>query len=63
MAAILFTPTLIAAIYGMNFRSMPELDQPWGYPAALAAMFLLGAAHFSDLQTPGLAMTGPAGQA
>ena len=31
-------PTLIGAIYGMNFVHMPELQQPWGYPAALAAM-------------------------
>lgn len=31
-------PTLIGAIYGMNFVHMPELQQPWGYPAALTAM-------------------------
>ncbi|HWH27279.1 MAG TPA: magnesium and cobalt transport protein CorA [Pseudolysinimonas sp.] len=37
-AAILFAPTLVGAIYGMNFRFMPELDQPWGYPAALGLM-------------------------
>jgi magnesium transporter len=34
----LLPPTLIASIYGMNFRHMPELDQPWGYPLALALM-------------------------
>ncbi len=34
----LLPPTLIASIYGMNFRSMPELEQPWGYPLALALM-------------------------
>lgn len=33
-------PTLIGAIYGMNFVHMPELQQPWGYPAALAAMVI-----------------------
>lgn len=39
VAAVAFMPpTLIASIYGMNFRHMPELPQPWGYPAALAAM-------------------------
>lgn len=39
VAAVAFMPpTLIASIYGMNFRHMPELAQPWGYPAALAAM-------------------------
>lgn len=37
-AAIGFAPTLVASIYGMNFRFMPELDQPWGYPVALGLM-------------------------
>ncbi|SEB86727.1 magnesium transporter [Paramicrobacterium humi] len=41
-AAILFAPTLIGAIYGMNFRDMPELHWAFGYPMALAAMLLLG---------------------
>ncbi|WP_182545334.1 magnesium and cobalt transport protein CorA [Halosaccharopolyspora lacisalsi] len=41
-AAILFTPTLVATVYGMNFTHMPELDQPWGYPMALVAMLLVG---------------------
>ncbi|MDF1479236.1 magnesium/cobalt transporter CorA [Leifsonia sp. H3M29-4] len=39
-AAILFAPTLVAAIYGMNFRFMPELEQPWGYPFALGLMLV-----------------------
>ena len=34
----LLPPTLIASIYGMNFRYMPELEQPWGYPFAIALM-------------------------
>ena len=34
----LLPPTLIASIYGMNFKHMPELEQPWGYPFALALM-------------------------
>jgi magnesium transporter len=34
----LLPPTLIASIYGMNFRHMPELDQTWGYPFALLLM-------------------------
>lgn len=34
----LLPPTLIASIYGMNFRHMPELAEPWGYPLALLAM-------------------------
>jgi magnesium transporter len=39
-AAILAVPTAIAGIYGMNFKWMPELEQPWGYPAVMA--FMLG---------------------
>ncbi len=38
LSAILMSVTLIAGIYGMNFRVMPELDWPWGYPLALALM-------------------------
>jgi magnesium transporter len=34
----LLPPTLIASIYGMNFRFMPELDWAGGYPFALALM-------------------------
>jgi magnesium transporter len=37
-AAIIAVPTLIAGIYGMNFKSMPELEWWWGYPASLALM-------------------------
>ncbi|WP_035874687.1 CorA family divalent cation transporter [Kitasatospora cheerisanensis] len=37
-AALAAVPTMIAGIYGMNFEHMPELRQPWGYPAALALM-------------------------
>ena len=37
-AAILFAPTLIGTIYGMNFDYMPELHWPAGYPLAIAAM-------------------------
>ena len=37
-AAILFGPTLVGTIYGMNFEYMPELAWPLGYPMALALM-------------------------
>ncbi|MCR2783502.1 MULTISPECIES: magnesium and cobalt transport protein CorA [unclassified Microbacterium] len=37
-AAILFGPTLVGTIYGMNFTHMPELDWVWGYPIALICM-------------------------
>jgi magnesium transporter len=39
-AAILFAPTLIGTVYGMNFDYMPELHWPFGYPLALALMAL-----------------------
>jgi magnesium transporter len=38
MAVVLLPPTLIASIYGMNFRHMPELDWILGYPMALGLM-------------------------
>jgi magnesium transporter len=37
-AAILFAPTLIAAVYGMNFDLMPELHWAAGYPLAVGGM-------------------------
>jgi magnesium transporter len=37
-AVALLPPTLIASIYGMNFRHMPELDWPLGYPFSIALM-------------------------
>jgi magnesium transporter len=40
-AAIFAVPTIITGIYGMNFKHMPELQWPVGYPAALAAMLLI----------------------
>ncbi len=40
VAAIVAIPTFIASVYGMNFKDMPELDSPIGYPLALTAMLL-----------------------
>ena len=37
-AAIIAVPTVIASIYGMNFRHMPELAWTYGYPFALGLM-------------------------
>jgi magnesium transporter len=37
--AIAAVPTMIAGIYGMNFEHMPELDEPWAYPAVLVLIF------------------------
>jgi magnesium transporter len=39
--AIAAVPTALAAIYGMNFDNMPELHQPWGYPAVLTVMLVV----------------------
>jgi magnesium transporter len=41
-AAILFAPTLVGTIYGMNFGHMPELAWRYGYPLALLAMVSTG---------------------
>jgi magnesium transporter len=39
MSVVMMPPTLIASIYGMNFKKwMPELEWEWGYPLALAFM-------------------------
>ena len=45
---LLMVPTLIAGVYGMNFRYMPELQLPLGYPAVLLVMALtvIGLAWF-----------------
>ncbi len=42
-AAIILIPTLIAGIYGMNFRHMPELSWRFGYPFALGTMAVAAA--------------------
>lgn len=41
-AAILFAPTLVGTVYGMNFTHMPELAWRMGYPMALVLMLLMG---------------------
>ncbi|MES2905923.1 MAG: magnesium transporter CorA family protein [Pseudomonadota bacterium] len=38
----LMPPTLIGAIYGMNFKILPELEWAWGYPFALVLMLVSG---------------------
>lgn len=40
---ILMVCSLIAGIYGMNFRHMPELDWRWGYPLAILLMVVVSA--------------------
>lgn len=41
-AAILFAPTLVGTVYGMNFDHMPELHWSFGYPMAVALMVAMG---------------------
>jgi magnesium transporter len=43
MAVVLMPPTLIASIYGMNFKAMPELEWHYGYPLAVVLMLVAAA--------------------
>ena len=52
-AAIILIPTLIAGIYGMNFRHMPELDWAFGYPFALGVMGLMAFLLFRTFRKRG----------
>jgi magnesium transporter len=45
-AAILFAPTLVGTVYGMNFHDMPELGWRLGYPFALVLMLLVSVALY-----------------
>jgi magnesium transporter len=38
VSVALMPPTLLASIWGMNYRFMPELEMSWGYPMAIGAM-------------------------
>jgi magnesium transporter len=40
-AAIIAVPTMVAGIYGMNFRHMPELESRLGYPAVVGGMLVV----------------------
>ena len=45
MIATIFIPiTFVAGVYGMNFKTMPELEWRWGYAGALALMAVIGGA-------------------
>lgn len=40
-AALVAVPTMIAGVYGMNFKFMPELDWVWGYPFTVGLMAVI----------------------
>lgn len=52
-AAILFAPTLVGGIYGMNFDHMPELHWAFGYPMALGLMLALGVGLYAAFKRNG----------
>ena len=52
-AAILFAPTLVGTIYGMNFRVMPELHWAFGYPFALLLMLGMGVGLYAVFKRKG----------
>ena len=52
-AAIIAVPTMIAGIYGMNFRHMPEIGWAWGYPASLAVMGVACAGLYAGFKRSG----------
>lgn len=52
-AAILFAPTLIGTVYGMNFTNIPELSWDLGYPFALALMGATSVTLFLIFKTRG----------
>ena len=55
-AVALMPPTLIASIYGMNFKHMPELDWTFGYPLAIVLMICSRDAAVRHLQVEEVAV-------
>ncbi len=41
LSSIFLPITFIVGLYGMNFKYMPELEQPWAYPAVICVMLLI----------------------
>ena len=52
-AAILFAPTLIGTVYGMNFDHMPELHWRFGYPFSLLLMLMVSYAMYAVFRRRG----------
>ena len=53
LSVVLMPPTLIASIYGMNFRNMPELGWLWGYPMAIVLMIVVAVVPILILRKKG----------
>ena len=49
-AAMLAAPTLLTSWYGMNFTHMPELAQPWAYPAVIGVVAIVVIGLFIGLK-------------
>ena len=49
-------PTLVASIYGMNFKFMPELDWKYGYPLAIGLMVFAAVLPYLILQVEEVAV-------
>jgi magnesium transporter len=47
ISTLILPMSLIGTIYGMNFKNMPELEWPWGYPMALGLMAITGILSFT----------------
>jgi magnesium transporter len=47
---VLMPPTLVAGIYGMNFKLMPELEWDWGYPTSLLLMLFAAILPYAYLK-------------
>ena len=52
-AAILFAPTLVGTVYGMNFDHMPELHWTLGYPFALTLMVMISVVLYLSFKRHG----------
>ena len=52
-ASLVAIPTMIAGLYGMNFKHMPELDWTFGYPMAIGAMVAIDSYLFYRFRKAG----------
>jgi magnesium transporter len=52
-AALVAVPTMIAGVYGMNFKFMPELGWQYGYPVTIAVMVAIDVFLFTRFRKAG----------